>query len=126
MGVRSESSSGQNIIAAPGHRTKVAAVPDEDEKEDDDVDIDSCSSYREKVGNFGERLTAFRMVARLFPYHLREMQLPIQRKVDVGSVHHDQPPRGEGVEAIAGEAAVTDVQPTRPIGTLQQLALKAV
>jgi hypothetical protein len=49
------------------------------------------------------------MVPHFTPDHVAQIEPIAQRVVDIGAIHHDQPARGERVEAFAGESPITDV-----------------
>jgi len=51
----------------------------------------------------------FAMVPQLLADDHTQIEPAMKRMIDVGAIHHDEPPRGEGVKALAQEAAVADV-----------------
>ncbi len=73
-------------------------------------------SARKKIRHLCEGLTPFAVISDFCSDHGAKIESSTEREIDVGAVHHDQPPRREGREAISGEAAVAHVQAARPVG----------
>jgi hypothetical protein len=64
------------------------------------------SSGRKQVDHASEWPAPLRMVTNFFSNDLAKIKPPVERVIDVCTIHHDQTAGGKCVEAFAGEAAI--------------------